>query len=220
MPIIGREAPADIILPAPQVSARHAEIRHIQGNSYSLTDLHSTNGTYVNGKRIQSATIALGDKINFGSFSFNLQAYCHLIPRTDAVPPAHPFREPPTAKPDMPKPASIQAAPKPPAPAAAQQQPQPSMGRELEVALAAQKSFTGRAFITWILYWIFYVPGLVMNLVWWNEAKSVKKVTGRSPSGMGCLTFLLIVHIILPIILIILFIFAGAAMFAWFKSIF
>lgn len=79
MAIIGRESPADIVIPAPQVSARHAEILHVGGDLYQLSDLGSTNGTFVNGRRIQSATIWLTDRVAFGSFEVNLAPYAGLI---------------------------------------------------------------------------------------------------------------------------------------------
>jgi len=80
MVIIGRGAPADIIIPVPQVSARHAEIRHLRDDLYLLTDLGSSNGTFVREQRITSAEMRLSDSIRFGSFKIDLSAYAHLIP--------------------------------------------------------------------------------------------------------------------------------------------
>jgi pSer/pThr/pTyr-binding forkhead associated (FHA) protein len=48
---IGRSTTSDIIISDPSVSKVHAEL-YIDGNSVSVRDLGSTNGTYVNGNRI------------------------------------------------------------------------------------------------------------------------------------------------------------------------
>lgn len=51
------------------VSGRHAEIHSIQGR-FALHDLHSTNGTFVNGRRLDAggtAEVKQGDRIRFGA---------------------------------------------------------------------------------------------------------------------------------------------------------
>lgn len=67
---IGRDPSTSIVLDAdPSVSRRHAVIVR-QGTSYFVEDLGSTNGTYVNGVRVRSAALNLGDVVHFGSSSF------------------------------------------------------------------------------------------------------------------------------------------------------
>ncbi|MDD2498783.1 MAG: FHA domain-containing protein [Desulfitobacteriaceae bacterium] len=62
---IGRSARNDIILRDPYISGEHARISHIDG-SYFLEDLDSTNGTFVNGEKINKPLILKnGDKISF-----------------------------------------------------------------------------------------------------------------------------------------------------------
>lgn len=63
---IGREAFNDIVLYDPEVSRNHAHIQYHQGR-YIIEDLGSTNGTFVNGKRI-TAPVPLhnGDTIEMG----------------------------------------------------------------------------------------------------------------------------------------------------------
>lgn len=65
--ILGREAPADLILPAPRISSQHARLtRGAEG--YALADLNSRNGTFVNGEPISRAGRILrdGDEIVLG----------------------------------------------------------------------------------------------------------------------------------------------------------
>lgn len=55
------------------------------------------------------------------------------------------------------------------------------------------KSFTTPAIITLVLYFVFWIPGFIANIVYYNEANSIQKRTGREPEGKGCLLALLIV---------------------------
>lgn len=67
--ILGRSLQAHIVVNAPSVSRQHARLdRHEEdgGRRYEVTDLGSSNGTLVNGRRVVSATIENGDKIAVG----------------------------------------------------------------------------------------------------------------------------------------------------------
>jgi len=55
-----------IVIDDPAVSAQHAILARL-ADSYRLKDLHSTNGTQVNGISITDAELKDGDKIQFGS---------------------------------------------------------------------------------------------------------------------------------------------------------
>ncbi len=60
---IGREAGTEIVIEDAQVSRRHATLTR-QGNTYLLEDIGSTNGTYVNGKRVTAPVLlSNGDMI-------------------------------------------------------------------------------------------------------------------------------------------------------------
>lgn len=66
---IGREEGVDIHVDNPSVSRQHAEIRQ-EGGSWIVEDLGSSNGTYVNGRKIEGGeVIRSGDEIGFGKFS-------------------------------------------------------------------------------------------------------------------------------------------------------
>jgi len=63
---IGREAGSDIVLDDPQVSRHHARLT-LQGASYFVEDLGSTNGSFVNGRRVMAPTpLNPGDKLGLG----------------------------------------------------------------------------------------------------------------------------------------------------------
>ncbi|AZA10374.1 DUF3662 and FHA domain-containing protein [Corynebacterium gerontici] len=63
--IIGRSNDADLRLPDTGVSRQHAEIEW-NGEDAVLTDLHSTNGTTVNGTPVENWLLADGDVITVG----------------------------------------------------------------------------------------------------------------------------------------------------------
>ena len=64
--VIGRSRECDIRLADANVSRRHAEIRHEDG-LYWVIDLGSTNGTELNGRRIERAQLSDGDHITLGA---------------------------------------------------------------------------------------------------------------------------------------------------------
>jgi len=66
--IVGREAPAEIVLAGDgSVSRRHASIS-IVGETVTVSDLGSTNGTFVNGAKVASpVTLRHSDSVQFGS---------------------------------------------------------------------------------------------------------------------------------------------------------
>jgi hypothetical protein len=64
---LGRSSRCDIVLDDANVSRQHAELRP-RGGSWVLTDLGSTNGSSVNGRRIDAPTVVKpGDEIELGT---------------------------------------------------------------------------------------------------------------------------------------------------------
>jgi pilus assembly protein CpaF len=69
---VGRVQGNDLMLPKGNVSKHHARLLYRDGR-FIVTDLKSTNGTYVNGRKIAQATIVReGDKIYIGDFVLKL----------------------------------------------------------------------------------------------------------------------------------------------------
>lgn len=64
---LGRLEDNDVVLSHPQVSAHHARLTR-ERNSYRLTDLASSNHTYVNGILQMSALLQINDEIRIGPF--------------------------------------------------------------------------------------------------------------------------------------------------------
>ena len=67
---VGRKAPADIIVPGAGVSREHCLIE-LAADQLRVTDLNSTNGTYIDNKRIdRSEVLAVGSVLRVGNVSF------------------------------------------------------------------------------------------------------------------------------------------------------
>jgi hypothetical protein len=69
---IGRADACNLVLARPTVSRYHAELR-CQGGQWLLVDLGSTNGTSLNGWRIDGPVeVRPGDQVTFGDLRFRL----------------------------------------------------------------------------------------------------------------------------------------------------
>jgi pSer/pThr/pTyr-binding forkhead associated (FHA) protein len=76
----GRHPDSDIFLDDVTVSRRHAEF-HRDGSTFTVRDVGSLNGTYVNRERVEAATLAGGDEVQIGKFRLVLIAG----PRSDEL---------------------------------------------------------------------------------------------------------------------------------------
>ena len=73
---IGRREGNDIVIPDPYCSGSHAEIR-IEDGAFTITDLGSTNGTLVNGVKLDPNSpreVQPGDEITLGRTVFKIEA--------------------------------------------------------------------------------------------------------------------------------------------------
>ncbi len=75
---IGRGESNDISLDGLQISNRHAKLTN-NGNVVSIEDVGSTNGTYVNGKRITKQQLTPNDTANIGSFQIKIDQAGNVI---------------------------------------------------------------------------------------------------------------------------------------------
>jgi pSer/pThr/pTyr-binding forkhead associated (FHA) protein len=69
--IVGRSNDCDITLAAAHLSRRHAKLMVKEGLLY-VKDLGSSNGTYLNGKRVTEARVKRGDDLRFDTLSFGV----------------------------------------------------------------------------------------------------------------------------------------------------
>jgi len=93
---IGRVQGNHIVLPRGNVSKQHARLEH-RGGELRLTDLGSTNGTYINGRRIvETALVVPGDKVYIGEFIIGFEDVASGAAEASASKkPAHPAAAPP-----------------------------------------------------------------------------------------------------------------------------
>jgi len=70
---IGRHEDNDIVIDHMGVSGRHARVA-VYGQSVILTDLQSTNGTFLNGRRVEQGELRPNDWITIGRHILTLKA--------------------------------------------------------------------------------------------------------------------------------------------------
>ncbi len=63
---LGRATGADFIVDAALVSRVHCRITALPSGELEVRDLERTNGTFVNGQRVEQARLAPGDRIQVG----------------------------------------------------------------------------------------------------------------------------------------------------------
>lgn len=64
--LVGRSPECDLMLDDRSISRRHAQLFFREGR-WILIDLESTNGSYINGERVQRAELLPGDVVTIGS---------------------------------------------------------------------------------------------------------------------------------------------------------
>jgi pilus assembly protein CpaF len=100
---VGRAEENDICLPRRNISKKHTRIA-VEGGAVVVSDLASTNGTWVNGRKLDAPqSIGPADRIHIGDFVLTVEAKGPAIPARPAAPPAAalaPARARPTGAPD------------------------------------------------------------------------------------------------------------------------
>jgi hypothetical protein len=72
--LVGRDPGCEFALPDPRVSRRHVEITLGSGGGVSFRDLGSSNGTFVNGRRVAEGALRCGDVIVVGDSELVVEA--------------------------------------------------------------------------------------------------------------------------------------------------
>jgi transcriptional regulator with GAF, ATPase, and Fis domain len=71
--LVGVGPVCDLVLTDPEVSRRHASF-HVEHGAVRVTDLRSTNGTWVNGVRVLDAILSGGERLGMGGSQLRLDA--------------------------------------------------------------------------------------------------------------------------------------------------
>jgi len=87
---IGSKPDCDIVIAQKDVSRRHAILESFEGR-FQITDLHSKNGTFVNGQRVASAEFSCGDTLSISSARLDVVEVSsdsfHRLPEMRPTPP-------------------------------------------------------------------------------------------------------------------------------------
>lgn len=162
--VIGRDAGSDVVLDFAMVSGRHARI-YRNGDQTLIEDLHSLNGTSVNGTPISRPTVVRpGDVLGFGSVTVVFRESPRSI-ATVTMPPAPQVSEAPYLAP----PTSVAPAPVSEEPAFAQELAR-TVARPGLVALLLLQAPLAAALIT---------------LVFKTADRAVQPLPGAISSGAG-----------------------------------
>ncbi len=75
---VGRESDNNIQLMDDSVSRNHAQLSNMP-NTCEVEDCGSSNGTFVNGTRVQTATLRHGDEVRFGKTVMRFEEVAHEV---------------------------------------------------------------------------------------------------------------------------------------------
>ena len=70
---VGRSQDCDVVVGEETVSRYHAELLHGDGDEWTIRDLDSTNGTWLNGLRVREARVCRGDVLRLGGLRLELR---------------------------------------------------------------------------------------------------------------------------------------------------
>jgi hypothetical protein len=70
---VGRSRDCDVVVGEETVSRFHAELRHGGDDEWTIRDLGSTNGTWLNGAPISEARVCRGDVLSLGGLRLELR---------------------------------------------------------------------------------------------------------------------------------------------------
>jgi pSer/pThr/pTyr-binding forkhead associated (FHA) protein len=74
--VIGRDPAVKLRIPLPSVSRKHCELK-VDDDELIITDLGSSNGTFVNGRRVKETELAPGDLLAVGPIVFVIRIDGH-----------------------------------------------------------------------------------------------------------------------------------------------
>ena len=172
--VVGRSNECDVTLGVAHLSRKHAQLSLVRGELV-VEDLQSSNGTFVNGNRIDRATLKPGDELSFDTLRFSVSG-----------PPRKADTDPTKVRDFDSDKTSIRAAVEVPVedavtparPAAAQAQPEPVRKSQRPVRAAATTTVNPAVMETYeeksgsgLWPWIVVILALVGGGVWFFLSK-------------------------------------------------
>src|SRR5882672_9749921 len=91
--VVGRAVTSDVPIYDPTISRRHAEVV-LTESGVRVTDLGSSNGTFLNGARVTEAEAGANDVVTFGKVAFRVKEVTAPVPRPQVVPTPPDFQSP------------------------------------------------------------------------------------------------------------------------------
>src|SRR3989449_1101163 len=91
--VVGRAVTSDVPIYDPTISRRHAEVV-LTESGVRVTDLGSSNGTFLNGAKITEAEAGANDVVTFGKVAFRVKEVTAPGPRPQVVQPPAEFASP------------------------------------------------------------------------------------------------------------------------------
>ncbi|MGH7519641.1 MAG: adenylate/guanylate cyclase domain-containing protein [Gemmatimonadales bacterium] len=88
--VVGRAVTSDVPIYDPTISRRHAEIV-LTENGVRVTDLGSSNGTFLNGAKVTEAEAGANDVVTFGKVAFRVKEVTAPAQRPQVMPPPADF---------------------------------------------------------------------------------------------------------------------------------
>ncbi|MSP60498.1 MAG: FHA domain-containing protein [Myxococcales bacterium] len=70
---VGRAVDNDVVLDDPSLSRKHCRLRRAGAGRIELEDLGSSNGTFVNGRKVGKGAAGPGDTVRFGELGFRVE---------------------------------------------------------------------------------------------------------------------------------------------------
>jgi pSer/pThr/pTyr-binding forkhead associated (FHA) protein len=80
---MGRATRADFVVDAPLVSRIHCRLSVTREGQLEVEDLRSTNGTFVNDRRVERAVLVPGDRLRLGRAELEVQREVPIPEATD-----------------------------------------------------------------------------------------------------------------------------------------
>lgn len=90
--IVGRHPNCDLRIPLMEISRRHCQIDCHNG-LFSLRDLGSFNGTFVNGERVEETQLKPGDHLQIGPLTFAIETGAAPAEKPPETKPAQPANQ-------------------------------------------------------------------------------------------------------------------------------